>query len=106
MPIGKLLRWHLATFAIADSLLTMIYNHVKIAASARCDKVSDSVRVSKFKITFDKGYTPNWSTEVFKIIKVQQTNPVMYLLEDYRGEPIAEEFYEYELHSVANLVHR
>ncbi|KAG5329351.1 GVQW3 protein, partial [Acromyrmex charruanus] len=77
------------------------FNHglqyrIKITASAQY-KVRDSVRVSKFKTVFDKGYTPNWSTEVFKIIKVQQTNPVTYLLEDSRGEPIAGGFYEYEL---------
>ncbi|XP_018397710.1 PREDICTED: uncharacterized protein LOC108775754 [Cyphomyrmex costatus] len=48
------------------------------------------------------GFTPNWTTEVFKIIKVQQTNPVTYLLEDSRGELIAGGFYEYELHRVAN----
>ena len=41
---------------------------------------------------------PNWSMEMFKIIKVQQTNSVTYLLEDSRGEPTAGEF----LHSVAN----
>ncbi|XP_018368247.1 PREDICTED: uncharacterized protein LOC108764477 [Trachymyrmex cornetzi] len=39
-------------------------------------------------------YTPNWTTEVFKIIKVQQTNPVTYLLEDFREETIAGGFYE------------
>jgi len=87
--------------SIADRLLTMVYNRVKIATPARY-KVSDSVRVSKFKIVFDKGYTPNWSTEVFKIIKVQQTNPVTYLLEDFCGKFIVGGFYEYELHSVAN----
>ncbi|XP_024868142.1 uncharacterized protein LOC112452256, partial [Temnothorax curvispinosus] len=43
-------------------------------------------------------YTPNWTTEVFKIVKVQHTNPVTYLLEDYRGKSVAEAFYEYELH--------
>ncbi|KYM79749.1 hypothetical protein ALC53_09797 [Atta colombica] len=48
--------------------------------------------------------TPNWSTEVFKIIKVLQTNPVTYLLkEDSRGESIAGGFYEYEMYSVTNL---
>ena len=55
---------------IADRLLITVYNPVKIAVLARY-KVSDSVCVSKFKTVFDKGYTPNWSTEVFKIIKVQ-----------------------------------
>ena len=64
-------------------------------------KVFDSVCMSKFKTVFDKlRYTPNWSTEVFKIIKVQQTNSVTYLLKDSRGKSIARGFYE--LHSVAN----
>ncbi|KYQ51997.1 hypothetical protein ALC60_08893 [Trachymyrmex zeteki] len=89
------------TSAIADRLLITVYNHIKIAAPARF-KVGDSVCVSKFKTIFKKGYTSNWTTEVFKIIKVQQTNPVTYLLEDTRGKPIVGGFYEYELHRVAN----
>ena len=89
------------TPAIADKLLAMMYNHVKIAAPAKF-KVGDPVRVSKFKTIFEKGYTPNWTTEVFKIVIVQKTNPVTYLLEDSRGKPIAGGFYEHELHRVAN----
>ncbi|XP_072750578.1 uncharacterized protein [Anoplolepis gracilipes] len=65
-------------------------------------KVGDSIRLSKFKTIFDKGYRPNWSTEVFKIIKIQKTNPATYLLEDSRRNPVAGGFYEYELHNVAN----
>lgn len=89
------------TPAIADTLLTTVYNRVKIAAPARF-KVGDSVRVSKFKTIFEKGYTPNWTAEVFRIVRVQKTNPVTYLLEDSRGKSIAGGFYEYELHRVAN----
>ncbi|KAG5334183.1 SETMR methyltransferase, partial [Acromyrmex charruanus] len=74
------------TSAIADRLLTTVYNYVKIAALARY-KVGDLVSVSKFKTVFDKGYTPNWSTEVFKTIKLQQTNPVTYLLEVFFSSP-------------------
>ena len=65
-------------------------------------KVDDLIRVSKFKTIFEKGYTSNWTTEVFRIVKVQKTNPVTYLLEDYRGKLVAEKFYKYELHRVAN----
>jgi len=72
------------TPAIADRLLTVVYSRIKIAAPARF-KVGDSVRVSKYKTLFEKGYTPNWTTEVFKIIKVQKTNPVTYLLENSCG---------------------
>ncbi|XP_020298321.1 uncharacterized protein LOC109862642 [Pseudomyrmex gracilis] len=87
--------------AIADKLLTTVYSNVKIAGPARF-QVGDPVRVSKFKTVFDKGYTPNWTTEVFKIKKIQTTYPVTYLLEDSRGQSVAEGFYEYELHRVAN----
>jgi len=36
----------------------------------------------------------NWITEVFKIVKVQHTNSVTYLFEDYHGKSIAGAFYE------------
>jgi transposase InsO family protein len=89
------------TPAIAEKLLRTVYSNVKIAGPAKF-KVGDSVRVSKFKTIFEKGYTPNWITEVFKITKIQTTNPVTYLLEDSRGKPIAGGIYEHELHRVAN----
>ncbi|RLU18262.1 hypothetical protein DMN91_008618 [Ooceraea biroi] len=84
-----------------DELQQLVANNVKIAAPARFT-VGDPVRVSKYKTVFDKGYTPNWTTEVFRIIKVQTTNPVTYLIEDSRGEPIAGGFYKHKLHRVAN----
>lgn len=89
------------TPAIANKLLKTVYNNIKIAAPAKF-KVGDSVRVSKFKTVFDKGYTPNWSTEVFSIDKVQITNPVTYLLKDSNGNPVAGGFYEHELRLTAD----
>jgi len=86
---------------IANKFLTTVYSRIKIAAPARF-KASDSVRVSKYKTLFEKGYTPNWTTEVFKITKVQKTNLVTYLLEDYCEIPVAGGFYKYELHCVVN----
>jgi transposase InsO family protein len=59
--------------------------------------VGDFVRISKYKGCFEKGYTPNWSTEIFKITKVQDTNPTTYLLEDSRSRPILGAFYEHEI---------
>lgn len=85
------------TPAVAGRLLTTVYSAIKIAGPAKF-KVGDMVRVSKYKTIFEKGYTPNWTTEVFKIVKVQRTNPVTYLLTDYRDKPIAGAFYEHELH--------
>ena len=38
-------------------------------------KIGDRVRISKYKNIFAKGYTPNWSEEVFVIKKVKNTVP-------------------------------
>ena len=38
-------------------------------------KVGDHVRISKYKNIFAKGYTPNWSEEVFVISKIKNTVP-------------------------------
>ncbi|KAE9522209.1 hypothetical protein AGLY_017391 [Aphis glycines] len=42
-------------------------------------KVNDKVRISKYKHIFSKGYTPNWTTEIFTVSKVLQTNPEIKL---------------------------
>ena len=59
-------------------------------------KVGDRVRISKFKILFAKGYTPNWSTEIFIINKIN-TVPYTYNLKDINGEKIIGSFYDREL---------
>ena len=60
-------------------------------------KVGDNVRISKYKNIFAKGYTPNWSEEVFVANKVQNTVPWTYLINDLNGEEIKGSFYEKEL---------
>ena len=37
-------------------------------------KVADNVRISKYKNIFVKGYTPNWSAEVFVINRVKNSS--------------------------------
>ena len=49
-------------------------------------KVDDRVRISKFKNLFAKGYTPNWSREVFIVNKVNDTVPYTYNLKDLNDE--------------------
>lgn len=63
-------------------------------------KVDDKVRVSRVKHIFEKSYTPNWTTEVFTIVRVARTKPITYRLVDYKNEPIAGGFYEEELSKV------
>ena len=60
-------------------------------------KVGDRVRISKFKNIFAKGYTPNWSTEIFIINKINDTVPYTYNLKDLNGEEIIGSFYDREL---------
>lgn len=60
-------------------------------------KIDDFVRISRYKSIFEKGYTPNWSCEIFKIRKVQQTEPITYLIKDLESKPIQGTFYKHEL---------
>ena len=60
-------------------------------------KVGDHVRISKYKNIFAKGYTPNWSEEVFVIKKVKNTVPWTYFINDLNGDEIIGTFYEKEL---------
>ena len=60
-------------------------------------KVGDHGRTSKFKNIFAKGYTPNWSEEVFVIKKIKNTVPWTYVINDLNDEEITGTFYEKEL---------
>ena len=60
-------------------------------------KVGDHVRISKYKNSFTKGYTPNWSEEVFVIKKVKNTVPWTYVIKHINAEETVGTFYEKEL---------
>ena len=60
-------------------------------------KVGNQDRISKYKNIFDKGYTPNWSKEVFIISKIKNTVPQTSAISDLNGEKIGGSFYEKEL---------
>ena len=56
-------------------------------------KVGDHIRISKFKNVFAKGYTPNWSEEIFIIKKMKNTVPWSYVITDSNGGEIVGSFY-------------
>ena len=60
-------------------------------------KVGDRVRISKFINIFAKGYTPNWSKEIFIVDKINDTVPYTYNLKDLNDEEIIGIFYDREL---------
>lgn len=67
-------------------------------------EVGQSVRISRIKGVFEKGYIPNWSRETFTIIEVQVpydfNEPIVYKLKDRQGEEIRGSFYQEELQPV------
>ena len=75
----------------------MYPEHVEIKTHHARLSVGDKVRITKKKKTFEKGYTPRWTEEVFTISAVQNTSPVTYKITDLNGEEIQGTFYEPEL---------
>ena len=63
--------------------------------------VGDRVRISKFKIIFAKGYTPNWSREIYINNKINDTVPYTYNLKDLNYKEIIGSFYDRELQKTA-----
>ena len=59
--------------------------------------MNNRVRIAKYKNIFSKGYTKNWSREMFIIDSVFKTNPWTYKIKDLNGEKIIGSFYENEL---------
>lgn len=78
-------------------ILNTVYSKRQKVQKRSKFKVGDYVRISKYKHIFSKGYTPNWTTEIFKVKVVQQTNPITYLLIDLRGHDIKGSVYTEEL---------
>ena len=61
-------------------------------------KVGDRVRISyKRRPIFDKAYFPNWTWEIFTIVKINNTTPITYKIKDYENNEINGSFYENEL---------
>ena len=62
--------------------------------------------ISKYKRHFEKGYTPNWTEEIFTIDKINMTNPVTYQVIDLNNEKIIGSFNTRELSSAKQNIFR
>ena len=60
-------------------------------------KIGGRVRITKYKNIFSKGYTEDWSREIFIADSVLKADPWAYKIKDLNGEKIVENFYEKEL---------
>ena len=63
-------------------------------------KVGDTVRLAKLLNTFAKGYSQQWTEELFTVSKVHLTSPPVYSVKDYKNELIDGRFYAEELQKV------
>ena len=45
-------------------------------------KIGDHVKISKYKNIFAKGYTKNWSENLFVIKKIKKTDPWTYVINE------------------------
>ena len=63
-------------------------------------KLGDSVRITRKKSPFQKGYAQTHSWEIFYVNEVKDTNPVTYGLKDYNSDYLRGAFYENELQKV------
>ncbi|GBO05177.1 hypothetical protein AVEN_122123-1 [Araneus ventricosus] len=62
--------------------------------------VGDIVRISKKKLTFEKGYETNFSEELFVVSECVKRSPSVYRIKDLLGEPVLGTFYLQELQKV------
>ena len=87
-----------------DQVWVTLYGYVQGDFPIPKYKVDGTVRISKYKSIFDKGYESNFTEEILKIAKVFRGDPNMYELEEASGDdpkPINGKFYEEELSALS-----
>ena len=60
-------------------------------------KVNHRFKINRYKNSFTKGYTKNWSRETFINDCVLKINPWTYKMKDLNGEKVIGSFYAKEL---------
>ena len=79
-----------------DNIVRKNYNF-KITDKKPKFSIGDKVRISLLKNTFEKGYTSNWSEEIFLIYDMKSSNVHYYFLKDLNGGKLDGSFYQQEL---------
>ena len=59
--------------------------------------IGDRDRISKYDVPFRKGYTPQYTQEMFEIVAFATKKPPTYTIKDEQEEVIGGKFYEKEL---------
>lgn len=66
-------------------------------------KLNDYVRVINDKKVFEKGYTQNWSKEIYLINQLNPTNPPTYKIKSLTGKKYSWNYYSNELQLIPNI---
>ena len=79
-----------------ENIVRKNYNF-EIITNNKKFKIGDKVRISLLKNTFEKGYTSNWSEQIYVIYDIKTSNVHYYYLKDLNGEKLDGTFYQEEL---------
>ncbi|KAG8233053.1 hypothetical protein J437_LFUL004275 [Ladona fulva] len=86
---------------VTDKNAFVIASRLQMKARAKKKlkfNIGDYVRISKECLPFAKGYTPNYTSEIFSVVGIDRTTQVpTYKLQDMNGENIKGNFYAEEL---------
>ena len=78
---------------LVDSDFFALTEESKSSHKAPKFKVADLVKISKYRNSFSKCYTKNWSREIFVVDCVLKTNRCSYKVKDLRRKIIGD-FYD------------
>ncbi|XP_051173479.1 uncharacterized protein LOC127289537 [Leptopilina boulardi] len=76
---------------------TNMYSTFSNLKAVICERFNRTLKNKMWMQLSLHGYTPNWTTEIFTIDVVNNTEPTTYLLKDYQNNPVAGNFYQQEL---------
>ena len=79
-----------------ENIVRKNYNF-EIITNKKKFKIGDKVRISLLKNPFEKGYTSNWSEQIYVIYDIKTSNVHYYYLKDLNGEKLDGTFYQEEL---------
>ena len=67
-------------------VILLLLKQIETNSKALKFKVNERVRITKYKNIFSKGYTRNWSREIFIIDSVLKASSWFYKLKDLNGK--------------------
>ena len=86
-----------------DQVFNTLYPNIDVKVKPRL-KIGDKCRILLEKEIFEKGYTKNWSNEIYEIINIyQKSGIVWYRIQDQFGNPIHKRKYYWELNLVQHV---